>query len=149
MARTAEKRPDWQRSVKLNKVIAELAKHGNVSSALRAASASRAWVYEKRQIDQEFADAFEDARTCGLEVLKDEAHRRAYAGVVREVWHQGEVVGEEVNYSDSLLMFLIKQSDPSYREHFKIDHGNASGRPFLFQMSLHADAVADAQGGVA
>lgn len=135
----------WQTSVKLQRVIAELAKRGNVSDALRKAKASRAWVYEKRQVDLEFAAAFDEARECGIEVLKDEAHRRAYDGVEEPVFYQGEEVARIRKYSDTLLMFLIKQADPSYREHFQIDHGNASGRPFLFQMSLHPDAVADQQ----
>lgn len=140
-----EKRPDWMRSKLLVKVIAELEKHGNVSEALRKAKASRGWVYEKRQTDLEFASAFDDARACGLEVLKDEAHRRAYEGVDEPKFHQGEICGHVRRYSDTLLMFLIKQSDPSYREHFQVDHGNAGGRPFMFQMQLHPDAVAAAK----
>ena len=135
----------WQESTKLVKVIAELHKDGNVKSALKAAAAARGWVYRWRQNDSDFHDAFEDARSCGREVLIDEAHRRAYSGVEEPVFYKGEEVATIRKYSDTLLMFLIKQSDPSYREHFQIDHGAAGSRPFLFQMTLHPDAMAAAQ----
>ncbi len=130
--------------MKLVKVIAELTKHGNVTHALKAAQAARGWVYGWRQQDPEFRDAFEEARTCGIEILKDEAHRRAYEGLKEPVFYKGEKIAHIRKYSDSLLMFLIKQSDPSYREHYQIDHGNAGSRPFIFQMSLHPDAMAAA-----
>lgn len=133
--------------MKLVQVVAELARHGNVSEALRKAKAGRGWVYRWRQEDLEFADAFEEARKCGIEVLKDEAHRRAYTGVEEPVFYQGEEVARIRKYSDTLLMFLIKQADPTYREHYHLEHENAGGRPFMFQMQLHPDAVAAAQPG--
>lgn len=126
-------------------VIRELSKCGNVSEALRKAKASRAWLYERRQTDPDFADAFQEARACGIEVLKDEAHRRAYSGILEPIFYQGEEVAKVRKYSDTLLMFLIKQADPSFREHYQVEHANAGGRPLMFQMQLHPDAVAAAQ----
>lgn len=137
----------WDESVKLVAVIRELSKCGNVSEALRLAKASRAWVYERRQTDADFADVFNEARACGLEVLRDEAHRRAYGGILEPVFYQGEEVAKVRKYSDTLLMFLIKQSDPTFREHATLEVGNQAGRPFLFQMQLHPDAVAAANHG--
>ena len=131
----------WQDSDKLVVVIRELGKHGNVTQAMKSAKAARGWVYGRRQRDRFFRDAFEAARACGIEVLKDEAHRRAYAGIEEPVFHQGAICGHVRKYSDGLLMFLIKQADPSYREHFQIDHSNPDKRPFLFKMTLHPDAV--------
>lgn len=132
----------WEESVKLVAVIKALARRGNVTEALRAAKAGRGWVYGWRQRDAEFHDAFEDARACGIEVLKDEAHRRAYAGILEPVFYQGDECARVRKYSDTLLMFLIKQADPTYREHFQIEHATAAGRPFIFQMTLHPDAMA-------
>ncbi len=145
---TAKKKPiaDWQTRRKLVLFIKALEHHGNATYALKKANAARGWIYYWRQKDQEFRDAFEEARSCGLEILRDEAHRRAYEGVSQEVWHQGDVCGHVQKYSDTLLMFLIKQSDPSYREHFQIDHGNVGSRPFIFQMALHPGAQAEALG---
>lgn len=107
----------WQDSDKLVVVVRELAKHGNVTQAMKTAKAAKGWVYGRRQRDWFFRDAFEAARACGIEVLKDEAHRRAYKGIEEPVYHQGEICGHVRKYSDALLMFLIKQAHPSYREH--------------------------------
>lgn len=142
----ATRQKAWETSVKLLAFIHALEKNGNVTDALHAASASRPWIYKKRKTNPEFADAFEEARACGIEVLKDEAHRRAYGfdDPVYRTAKNGQRVkcGSVRRWSDVLLMFLIKQSDPTYREHYQIDHGNAGSRPFLFSMSLHPDAVA-------
>lgn len=166
MARTAKKKPKpkraaasatppppeeprhdgrWAASVKLVCFIRELSRHGNVSKALTAAHAARSWIYWRRETDVEFADAFERARRCGLEVLKDEAHRRAYEGVLEPLTYQGEVFDHVRKYSDVLLMFLIKQADPTYRDRVNVDIANEAGRPFMFQMQLHPDAVAAAK----
>ena len=133
---------DWQTRSKLVLFIKELTLCGRVDLACKKAKAGRGWIYKWRQHDADFLAAFEEARACGLEALKDEAFRRAYEGVAEPRFHQGEICGEVQKYSDTLLMFLIKQSDPSYREHYQIDHGNVGSRPFLFQMSLHPDALA-------
>ena len=143
---TAKKKiADWQTRKKLVQVVVQLEHHGNVTHALKKANAARGWVYRWRFKDSEFRDAFEEARGCGLEVLKDEAHRRAYEGVSQAVWYQGEMCGHVQKYSDTLLMFLVKQSDPTFREHFQIDHGNVGSRPFIFHMALHPDALAQQQ----
>ena len=48
--------------------------------------------------------AVDEARALGIEALKDEAYSRA--------------MGWRGRASDILLMFLIKQSDPSYRDNY-------------------------------
>lgn len=141
------KKKVWQESSKLVTFISELTRHGNATWALQAAHAARGWVYRWRQEDPDFKDAFEEARACGRECLIDEAQRRAYDGVDEPVFYKGDEVAQVTKYSDTLLMFLIKQADPSYREHYQIDHGNAGGRPFMFKMALHPDAVAAAEAG--
>ncbi len=144
---TREKAPiaDWQTRSKLVKFIAELELAGRVDLACKKAKAARGWVYKWRSNDPEFADEWEAAKRVGKEMLKDEAYRRAYDGVDEPRYHQGEICGHVKKYSDTLLMFLIKQADPTYREHFQVDHGNAGSRPFIFQMLLHPDATAAAK----
>ena len=132
---------DWQTRSKLVKFIKSLEVLGRVDLSCKKAKAGRGWVYEWRAKDPEFADEWEVAKRVGKEMLKDEAFRRAYDGVNEPKFHQGEICGHVRKYSDTLLMFLIKQSDPSYREHFQIDHGNVGSRPFIFQMLLHPDAT--------
>jgi hypothetical protein len=140
---------DWAKSNKLLGFVMRLGQHGNVTRALKAAKLDRGYAYDKRATDQEFAQAWDDAKKMGLDVLKDEAWRRAHEGVLRDKYHAGDVCGQERVYSDTLLMFLIKQADPSYREHFDVNLGNAGGRPFMFQMVLNPEAakLAQAQAG--
>ena len=97
----------WQDSDKLVAVIRELGKHGNVTQAMKSAKAARGWVYGRRQRDRFFRDAFEAARTCGIEVLKDEAHRRAYAGIEepvlqprQDLWPRPQVLRRSANVPD-------------------------------------------------
>ena len=139
MAGTRKK--SWEECVKLVALIKELMHHGNVKDACKKVKAGRGWVYGWRQRNPEFRDVFEDARACGIEVLKDEAHRRAYTGILEPQFYQGEEFAKVRKYSDTLLMFLIKQADPTYREHYQIDHAQAGSRPFVFQLALHPDAV--------
>lgn len=68
--------------------------------------------------DADFGTAVTEARHLGLEALKDEAYRRAHAGVSEPVFYQGRQVATIQKYSDTLLMFLIKQGDPSYRDSY-------------------------------
>jgi hypothetical protein len=146
---------DWTKSRKLCAFIVQLSHHGNVTRALLRAKCNRMYAYDKRATDQDFADAWATARAMGLETLKDVAWSRAVEGTEEALFYQGEpiMVGKgknrrqavKVTYSDSLLMFKIKQLDPSYREHFDVNLGNAGGRPFMFQMMLDPKAAQVAQ----
>lgn len=131
----------WAQSAKLCRFIVMLGQHGNVTWALRAAKLDRGYAYDRKATDAEFGAAWEESRRIGLDVLKDEAWRRAHEGVSEPKFHNGRICGHVQKYSDALLMFLIKQIDPSYREHFDLTLGNAGDRPFMFQMMLHPDAV--------
>ena len=133
---------DWAKSAKLLGFIMRLGQHGNVTRAIAGARVDRTYVYDKRNTDVEFAAAWDEAKKMGLDVLKDEAWRRAHEGVKRDKFYLGKKIATEIEYSDTLLMFLIKQADPSYREHYDVNVGNAGGRPFLFQMQLHPVAAA-------
>ena len=147
MKRTPKKRPiaDWETRKTLVLFIKALKISGRVDLASKASKAARGWVYEWRAKDSDFADNWTAALSVGKEILKDEAFRRAHDGVDEPRFHQGELCGYVRKYSDTLLMFLVKQADPSYREHFQIDHGNVGSRPFIFQMLLHPEATAAAK----
>ena len=47
------------------------------------------------------------------ERVEREIFRRAVLGVERAVWHKGEVVGHEAQYSDRLLLALARRVDPT------------------------------------
>jgi hypothetical protein len=68
--------------------------------------------------DQTYPRRFKEAEVQAARSLEDEAVRRARAGIRRPVLHKGKQVyvqGEPLfttEYSDSLLMFLLKANNP-------------------------------------
>ena len=74
---------------------------GTVSEAARVAAVDRPSVYRTMTANPDFKEAVSEARDVGIEALKDKAYTRAS------------------DKSDVLLMFLIKQADPTYRESYR------------------------------
>ena len=70
--------------------------------------------------DPEFKTAYEAAGEEAVQVLEDEAIRRAYEGVERPVSQGGKKVGVVQEYSDTLLIFLLKGARPNkYRDNVR------------------------------
>jgi hypothetical protein len=89
------------------------------SAALKAGAALSSF-YAWRKAEEAFAEAWDEAAQRGgkvrIEKLKKEARRRAVDGVDEGVYHLGRLMATEKRFSDNLLMFLLKQADPSFRE---------------------------------
>lgn len=94
---------------------------GNIALACRMTGTPRIDVYRWKEKDQDFAAAFSDAEMEAVEHLEAEALRRAVHGVQRlKFGASGKPVidpetGEpyrELDYSDTLLIFLLKARDP-------------------------------------
>lgn len=67
--------------------------------------------------DPLFAAAFTAAKISFAESLEEEAHRRAVIGVRKPVYYKGEEVGATQEFSDQLLITLLKANLPDkYRE---------------------------------
>ena len=81
--------------------LSTLLECGTISEASRVAVVDRPTVYRTMRADADFKAAVEEARDVGIEALKDIAYKRAS------------------DKSDILLMFLIKQADPSYRDSYR------------------------------
>lgn len=92
----------------------------HILDAARAAHVTLATAYSRRAIDMKFAADWREAREIGLEELKLEAARRAFFGVKRPVFQRGKCVGYVHEYSDRLLMFLIKAQDPLFRDKVRL-----------------------------
>ena len=80
--------------------------------AANAAGVGRSTAYLWRQEDPEFAAKWDEAVAEEIDRLEDEAFRRAVKGVKRPVYRGGVLVGEITEYSDRLLMFLLKRRRP-------------------------------------
>ena len=74
-------------------------------------------LYDLRNRDPEFDREWRDALRIGYTRLEDEAVRRGVEGTERPVFHKGEVVGHVREYSDTMLMFVMKAVMPEkYRD---------------------------------
>jgi hypothetical protein len=107
--------------------LAALAETGNVRQACRSIGRCPATIYKYRQKDPAFAAQWDETMALAMDtVLEAEAIRRAVDGVEKPVYHQGQVVGTVREYSDTLLIFLLKgwKSD-RYRERREVFHRGA------------------------
>ena len=94
-----------------------------VASVQLAGIKSRQSVYDLRARDQRFAKQWDDAIEEGVEALEQEAWRRGVEGIVKPVFQRGVQVGDVREYSDTLLMALLRARRPGvYRERFKNEH---------------------------
>ena len=94
-----------------------LERTGTLTSACKAARIRFGTVYVWRETDLEFSLAEQAARNAFADGLEEEAIRRARLGVLRPVYQMGQRVGFTQEYSDSLLLALLKAHRPDkYRE---------------------------------
>lgn len=116
--RTHKENADWKPSW-----LAAFETTGMVMAACKQVGVGRSTVYEARQRDEDFACAWADVEEATTERMEREAYRRSTEGVPREIYHRGEVVGEELQFSDTLLIFMLKARRPErYRDNVKVEH---------------------------
>lgn len=98
--------------------LSVLARTGRVAEASRACGyTDTATLQQFRRNDEDFAEAWDHALEAAAHVLEEEAIRRATEGVLEPVFYKGEVAGYKTNYSDTLLMFVLRGLKPgTYRE---------------------------------
>ena len=97
---------------KKEQFLAELRKTANISHAARACNVSRPQAYWRREVDEEFAQAWDDAIEEAVDRLEAEAWRRAHDGVPKPVFYKGRAVGEVYEFSDRLLERLLEAHRP-------------------------------------
>ncbi len=98
-----------------------------LASGVRSYSTAKRW----RDTDPEFEEAYHEALEASADLLEAEARRRASEGVVRVKFHPktGEQI-DEVQYSDTLMMFLLKGSRPDkFAERTKSELSGPGGAP--------------------
>lgn len=121
--------------IKKAKFIAAYAKCGIIGRAAEIVGIYRmtpdAWAKKDKAFAQSMAEAYEDA----MDVLEEEARRRAVDGLRKMKFHQGvAIIDPETNqpyveheYSDNLLMFKLKAGRPEkFRDNVDITSG---GKP--------------------
>ncbi|GLS28865.1 hypothetical protein SAMN04488498_101406 [Mesorhizobium albiziae] len=103
--------------------IQEYAKTGSISRAAENIGIDPQIVYYWKN-HTSWGEVFENARQMLVGELEAEAYRRGVFGVTKNVYYQGEVVGEEKLFSDKLLVTLLRANDPSkyrYRDTLEDD----------------------------
>lgn len=87
---------------------------GNVTKSTEIVGIDRTTPYsDPWKEDDEFQQAWTEARRMAGDILEDEAIRRAVEGVEEPVgWYKGEPGGTVRKYSDTLLIFLMKGARP-------------------------------------
>ena len=100
-----------------------LANTGSITKAAILAGVDRSSVYDWREKLPEFEEGVQKAIKTGEDAWEDEAKRRAVEGVEHGVWKDGRQVGSRVEYSDLLMIFLLKGAKPEkYKD--RVDNYN-------------------------
>lgn len=108
--------------------LAALSETANVTKAMKVAGLSRAGLYYWLNDDPEFKARFLETVEMATDSLEDEAVRRAHEGLDKPVYQGGKLVGHVREYSDTLLIFLLKARRPEkYRERY--EHTGPNGGP--------------------
>lgn len=140
--------------------MAALAESGNVRLSCGSVGIERSTAYDLRNSDALFAEAWEHAQDQAADLLEEEARRRAVEGVQRLKFDKGQLItipligsdGKPVldddgkimttpyiehEYSDTLLIFLMKGANPAkYRDRQQIEHTGKDGGPIRFHNDL-------------
>lgn len=126
--RTARTRKrDWA-----PKFLEAFAETGNVKEACATVGVGRSTVYERRIKDETFAVQWDEAEQTSHDTLEREAFRRAAEGTDKPVYQGGKLVGTVREYSDTLLIFLLKARRPEkYRDNHRFELTGAEGGPIV------------------
>lgn len=89
---------------------------GQIGKAARWCKLHRHAHYNWMQEDPTYPARFAEAEKKAIRTLRDEAVRRAHDGLRKPVWYKGKIVGYETEYSDTLLLGLLKGLDPEFRD---------------------------------
>jgi hypothetical protein len=99
--------------------LAAYALEGNISAAAKITGIDRRNHFRWMQ-SQEYVEAFKQAEMEAAEHLETEARRRAVKGIDKPIYYKGEKVDTIREYSDTLLIFLMKGAMPEkYSEKFQ------------------------------
>ena len=123
--------------------LATLRTSANVRRSADAAKINRTTAYNWRDADPAFAAAWDGAIEDAVDTLEQEAWRRAHDGVEKPIYQQKELVGHVQEYSDALMMFLLKAHRPvKFRETIRAEHTGENGGPIEVKPFSYGAAIA-------
>jgi hypothetical protein len=114
---------------------------GIVTATCRKTKIGRSTVYDWLAEDPEFAKLKDEAEKEAIELLEGEARRRAHKGTLRPVFYRGEKCGAIREYSDSLMMFILKAKKPEYRDRVTNEITGPDGKPVSNEVNITVKVV--------
>jgi hypothetical protein len=103
----------------------------------------RCKLYRLKRSDPEFAEQWQYAYVDGNDALAAAARKRAVDGVPRHTYDKdGNLIREEIVYSDTLLMFLMKQRDASFKDRVAIEGAGCDAPPVQVEVKHSVDDLA-------
>ena len=97
------------------KLIELVSAHGNKTRACAEIGISTTTLARHMERDPYYREMVEAAHMQFLGRLEDAAFERAVTGTKKDIYFQGQVVGEETVYSDKLLETLLKANSSKYQ----------------------------------
>lgn len=131
------KPPTMERGVALGPaekavIVEVLANTGHIWTACEAVGCAPSNVYKTRNLDDAFNDACNEAVAQYARKLHMAAEHRAVEGVLRPITgrvdkDQDGIIGYERQYSDSLLLAMLKKFDPEgYKDRQHVTHAGGT-----------------------
>jgi len=120
----------------LDKFIEILAENGGiVCDAADALNVSRTGLYAKREDDENFKTRWLDAVDRGVDLIEDEARRRALVGTDHPVIHQGTITDSYKEKSDFCLGLILRGYRSQFRQRTEIS--GPGGEPIQTNVTIY------------
>jgi hypothetical protein len=121
---------------KRNAFIEVFKRTGNITYAAEQVGINRTTHFTWMKKDPKYVVRFNSAREEAADVMEAEAWRRGVKGVDKPVFYRGEEVAKIKEYSDLLLIFLLKANRPEkFRD--KVEHSGPGGGPIEQKVTIY------------
>lgn len=127
---------DKKTPARMDAAIKALAGGLTPAEAAAAAGIGRSTLFDWRRKDSKFADRWEEAADEGIDKLEQEAFRRGVLGTARPVFQGKELVGHVQEYSDTLLVLMLKGRRPERYNTDRHEHVGKGGGPVEHSMEV-------------
>ena len=121
---------DRERAAQLATFLKALSRGQAVRAAAASVGFDRRALYRLRSTDPLFAARWQEALSVSKDPPADplelEAQRRAVEGTEKPVYRGGTLVGHTRDYSDSMLMFLLKAKYPEKYDRQKSERAESA-----------------------
>lgn len=111
----------------------------SIMKACRLSKMPRRTIYDWFKTDAAFKAKYDEAAIEAIGTLEDEAVRRAHEGVNKPIFQGGKKVGTVKEYSDTLLIILLKARAPEkYKDRFAGELSGPGGKPIQTERVVKA-----------